>query len=133
MKRTDFVIHKVAVLLSLAAMMFSLTFPLIFSGSICMDDCTCCCKKEMKPDIVSDCCNSVQAVTVSDNCCYNQHPHITHFYMPKNQSYKNIPCDLRTSILDNYFLFELYGIVHEDKLSPVRIIDIIFKPPIIQI
>ena len=122
------VVHNIIAFPALFAMVFYLSSSVFLPIIECADTCLCGCNIEEYKEInnSSNCC-AAQVVTVSGDCCNNEHLHETHFtfFVYKDDS----SWVLHTYNLGSTIFTELYSIVWEKQSTPVDIVYAIFKPP----
>jgi len=125
------IIQKIVLIPAFFSIIFYLSFPVVFSGADCFDDCQCCCDELRNISAGSDCCAAQEAAAsvISGVCCFNEQSHIAHFTLPKNHSHQNSPCDFNSFIFNNQNFDILSGVIQEEGISPVDIVNFIFKPP----
>ena len=107
-----------------------LSFPFVFTVTVCKENCSCCCGTVEKKEAASCC--TVQVVVTSD-CCNTEISHqrkTFHFSVVfDNEIYRNNPFALPTYIFNNDNFLEQFRIACEKQVTPIYIVYDIFRPP----
>jgi len=136
MKRTGSFIFKTIAFSAFTSMIFHLSLFIINPVIDCKDICKCgCAETEIETAAAeiaySSCCSPQKVVKVTKGCCEKEKgAHENHITSSKNNNFRNIQCDLRSSVFNVNIFTEISGIASDKRLLPVEIVYFIFKPPI---
>jgi hypothetical protein len=124
---------KTIVTSAFLAVVFYLSFTVMFNTDVCKEDkCTCCCATEETKETssMSLCCTQLISPAIL-SCCYSGRSFSDDVYhsLFGNDSYRRLLCDLRTNIFNSHTLTKLSSIICEEQITPVEIVYYIFRPP----